>query len=89
VTELFLNAVKHAFPDGREGTITVEAEQDAKGILTLFIGDDGVGRGGGAPVQSQVGSLILSSLVTQLKALMTMENRAGLRVTIQVPPSSA
>jgi two-component sensor histidine kinase len=89
VTELFLNAVKHAFPDGREGAITVEAEQDAKGVLTLCIGDDGVGRAGEAPVQSQVGSLILSSLVTQLKARMMTENRAGLRVTIQVPPSSA
>lgn len=89
VTELFLNAAKHAFPDGREGTITVEAEQDAKGTLTLCIGDDGVGRAGEAPVQSQVGSLILSSLVTQLKARMMTEDRAGLRVTIQVPPSSA
>ena len=89
VTELFLNAVKHAFPEGCGGTIVIEAAEDTTGTLRLQVGDDGVGRSGAPAAQGNVGSLIVSSLVTQLKARMTVEEQNGLRVTIQVPPLSA
>ena len=42
LTELVQNALEHAFPDNREGTITVAAHR-ARGELVLTIRDDGVG----------------------------------------------
>jgi two-component system, sensor histidine kinase PdtaS len=42
VTEAITNAFKHAFPDGRSGTIDVEAGQ-ADGVTTIRVADDGVG----------------------------------------------
>ncbi|MCC6775568.1 MAG: HAMP domain-containing protein [Hyphomicrobiales bacterium] len=39
---LFLNAVIHAFPDGRPGVIIIEARQ-ARDAVDIFVSDDGVG----------------------------------------------
>lgn len=41
--ELISNAVKHAFPDGRRGTIGIELSEDADGLATFIVHDDGVG----------------------------------------------
>jgi signal transduction histidine kinase len=42
LTNLFLNSVIHAFPDGRTGSITVEARQ-ANEDVDIFVSDDGIG----------------------------------------------
>ncbi|MHA6344236.1 ATP-binding protein [Roseivivax sp. CAU 1761] len=41
--ELILNAVKHAFPNGRNGTVRIELTRDATDHAVLVVGDDGVG----------------------------------------------
>lgn len=43
ITNLFQNAVVHAFPDGREGTITIELRTDGENMVFLSVEDDGVG----------------------------------------------
>jgi signal transduction histidine kinase len=46
LTNLFLNSVIHAFPDGRTGGITVEARQvctPSRDDIELFVSDDGIG----------------------------------------------
>src|SRR5262249_55214597 len=46
LTNLFLNSVIHAFPDGRAGTIKVEARHistPSHDDVELFVSDDGVG----------------------------------------------
>ncbi|AWK86656.1 sensor histidine kinase [Azospirillum thermophilum] len=43
VNELLTNALKHAFPDGRPGTIRVEARRDAQGAVAILVADDGIG----------------------------------------------
>ena len=46
LTNLFLNSVIHAFPDGRTGRITVEARQSRaqqSDEIEIFVSDDGIG----------------------------------------------
>jgi signal transduction histidine kinase len=42
LTNLFLNSVVHAFPDGRAGSVVVEARQ-IRDDVDIFVSDDGVG----------------------------------------------
>ncbi len=42
-SELITNALKHAFPDGRRGSVLVSLFRDSDGIPTLRISDDGIG----------------------------------------------
>jgi signal transduction histidine kinase len=42
LTNLFLNSAVHAFPDGRAGSIIVEARQ-VRDDVDIFVSDDGVG----------------------------------------------
>lgn len=42
VNELVTNALKHAFPDARGGTIQVLLRPDTDGMTVLSVGDDGV-----------------------------------------------
>jgi signal transduction histidine kinase len=42
LTNLFLNSVIHAFPDGRAGTVIVEARQ-VRDDVDIFVSDDGIG----------------------------------------------
>ena len=43
LTNLFLNAANHAFPDGRAGTISVTATTQGSEPIDLVFADDGVG----------------------------------------------
>jgi two-component sensor histidine kinase len=43
VNELVTNALKHAFPGGRAGTVRVSLHESPGGVLDLAVGDDGVG----------------------------------------------
>jgi two-component sensor histidine kinase len=43
--ELITNAVKHAFPDNREGTVSISLGREDDDILALVVADDGIGYG--------------------------------------------
>lgn len=43
VTNLVLNALRHAFPEGRPGTVTVDVRLDREAHVVLRIADDGIG----------------------------------------------
>lgn len=43
VTNLFMNALMHAFPDGRAGTLTITARGRPNGEVAIVFADDGVG----------------------------------------------
>jgi PAS domain S-box-containing protein len=43
LTNLFLNAVAHAFPDGRAGTIEISARESGKDNVEIIFSDNGVG----------------------------------------------
>jgi signal transduction histidine kinase len=50
VTNLFINALTHAFPDGRSGTFAIDAVQEGDNVVITFR-DDGIGMS--AEVQRQ------------------------------------
>jgi two-component sensor histidine kinase len=70
VTELVINALKHAFPDGRAGAIVVGYRADPAD-WTLSVSDDGVGVNGGAsPAKAGLGTSIVEALAKQLGAMV-------------------
>jgi len=93
VTELVINALKHAFPDDRRGTITVDyaGNGDDDGWM-LEVADDGVGMQpeGGAPPTAGLGTSIVEALVRQRRAKLTMlAGHPGTVVTIRHDPSGS
>jgi len=83
VTELVINALRHAFPDGRHGRIVVDCEFHGPN-WTLSVSDDGAGMPTD-PAQTRVGlgTSIVQALAKQLAATVAIEPRhPGTRVTI-------
>ena len=76
VTELVINALKHAFPDGRNGKINVGYFSIGPN-WTLSVGDDGIGMDG-APVKATagLGTSIVEALARQLHARVDVADRA-------------
>jgi two-component sensor histidine kinase len=83
VTELVINALKHAFPDGREGIIFVDYHSLGSD-WTLAVSDDGVGTS--ATLKSAkpgLGSSIVEALASQLEAKVETEDRhPGVMISI-------
>ncbi|WBY06552.1 histidine kinase dimerization/phosphoacceptor domain -containing protein [Sphingomonas sp. 7/4-4] len=67
VTELVINALKHAFPDGRPGKITVDYNFHGPNWI-LCVRDDGVGMPLTGPARTGLGTSIVAALAGQLNA---------------------
>ena len=76
VTELVINALKHAFPNGREGHIAVDFVLE-KSSWSLSVSDDGVGRqlDSSAPDRIGLGTTIVEALARKLKATVQIAAR--------------
>lgn len=88
VGELVTNAVKHAFPAGRSGTIAVALKRAANGTPTLSVVDDGVGIAADSqPGEGGLGSVIVRQLATQFGGEPHYERRSGggLQVSVSLP----
>lgn len=83
VTELVINALKHAFPDNREGEILVT--YSAKGeSWTLTVSDNGVGMPTLTPTKSGLGTSIVEALARQLGAKISAASASpGTSVSVQ------
>lgn len=79
LNELLSNALKHAFPGGRKGTIRVALKRVNRDELELSIGDDGVGFKGDLELkQGSFGLRLVHNLVSQLKGTLWLdETREG------------
>jgi two-component sensor histidine kinase len=81
LNELISNALKHAFPNGRAGTIAVTI---GSGADILSVSDDGIGFSGpidGAP-SSTLGMQLVHLLAEQIEAQVRVESNGGTRVTV-------
>jgi len=83
VTELVINALKHAFPGGRSGAIRVGYESH-DGNWTLTVADDGVGMPkDAASATPGLGTSIVEALARQLHAQIHVEDQnPGTRVSL-------
>ena len=81
LNELVSNALKHAFPDGREGTIVVTL---GKLDQLLSVSDDGVGLPAAmnTAASSSLGLELVHLLAEQIGAQVHVESDGGTRVTV-------
>lgn len=88
VTELVINALKHAFPDNREGTIIVRFESSATS-WRLSISDNGIGIASSLtepPAKSGLGTSIIEALTRQLNGRLTISDASpGTTVSMTFP----
>jgi len=93
VNELISNALKHAFPDGRRGTITIAFTQDAGNYATLSVEDDGVGvpeavvLEGSVEGSATLGIQLVYMLAGQLGGIVAFERAAPTRFVVHFPLS--
>jgi two-component sensor histidine kinase len=90
VNELVTNALKHAFPDGRSGTITATLSAN-RGGLELVIADDGVGMSAASRSRGTgLGQRLIQTFVKRLRAKhQVSSNENGTRHRIQIPAHAA
>lgn len=91
VNELVSNALKHAFPDGRAGVITVSLEPIAEGQMCLVVADDGVGipADAGRADGTSLGLSLVRTLVDQIGGSLTITSEVGAAFRICFSPSAA
>jgi two-component sensor histidine kinase len=84
VTEIASNALKHAFPDGRAGSVRCEVRAQAEGRFSLVVEDDGIGWTPSAAARGS-GLGIAMSLARQLEGEMRFEprERGGTRFLLE------
>jgi two-component sensor histidine kinase len=88
VNELVANALRHAFPGGRSGEISVSLSMDeTEKRFVLRVRDNGVGLPPGVdhefPVSS--GFVIIKSLVRQIRGELRREDGSGTRMVVMFP----
>lgn len=88
VNELLSNAFKHAFPDGRSGTVRLSLGKNADGGLLLSVDDDGVGLPVGLDPRSgsSLGLRIVGLLVDELGGRLDIMSGAGTSLKIFLDP---
>jgi len=87
INELVTNALKHAFPGQRHGTITIELGPVDADTMKLRIADDGVGLPAGfLPEKTQtLGMVLVSCLSQQLGGSLQMECVNGTVIVVYFP----
>jgi two-component sensor histidine kinase len=85
--ELVTNAIKHAFPDDLDGSVTVAFARADEGWC-LVVRDDGIGM---APLQRKagLGTGLVEQFVRQVGGELQIGGSRGPTVTIILPPEIA
>lgn len=82
VNELMTNALKHAFPDERPGTIAVDFARDGD-VYVLQVSDDGIGDP--ALGRSDARPRLVEIMVRQMGGRIEVSREEGFRVRIEIP----
>jgi two-component sensor histidine kinase len=86
LNEVLANAFKHAFPDRREGTITIQLAATEDGRGRLLVEDNGVGFDPATPAKG-IGQRLIRALTEQITGTseMTAGVSAGSRFELLFP----
>ncbi|HUJ90505.1 MAG TPA: PAS domain S-box protein [Syntrophorhabdales bacterium] len=84
INELVSNALKHAFPKGREGEITIQLLRRDTSQVTLTVSDNGIGFPERVNYRESpsLGLTLINSLVKQLDATLELDRSGGTTFTI-------
>jgi two-component sensor histidine kinase len=86
VNEALTNALKYAFPDGREGTIRVALHRLGEGTYTyvLSVADDGIGLPAGMDPKRRrsLGMTLIEGFSRQLGGELTFTSPPGVRLCL-------
>jgi PAS domain S-box-containing protein len=91
LNELMTNAVKHAFPDQRRGTVKVRLASGADAEVELSVTDDGVGLGTDfhARRSASLGVQLVLTLVEQLDGRLEIVQQGGTCFSVRFPARKA
>ena len=84
INELVSNALKHAFPHGREGEITIQLQRAGANQIALTVSDNGVGFPEHVDFRKSpsLGLTLIKSLVEQLDGAIELDSREGTAFTV-------
>lgn len=79
VNEIVTNSLKHAFPGGRSGQISISLSANPDGLATLLVSDDGVGLPDGLDPLSvnSLGLQLVPLLAEQVQGKLTIRGKPG------------
>ncbi|MDM7926717.1 MAG: PAS domain S-box protein [bacterium] len=91
LSELVTNALKHAFPADREGTLRVDFRSYRRRFWRMAVSDDGVGlpRGKNGPGSEGFGMELIRILTEQLDGRLQVRRAKGATFTVTFPSAEA
>jgi PAS domain S-box-containing protein len=83
INELISNSLKHAFPDGRSGEISIDLRSEDDGFK-LVVSDDGIGFNEEQNIKhsTTLGIQLVDTLVKQIDGYMSLDTTGGTRYEI-------
>jgi PAS domain S-box-containing protein len=91
LNELLTNALKHAFPSDRRGSVSVELLSTMEGGISLIVADDGVGIAEDFSIERSrsLGMQLVATLVEQLGGQLSISRIGGTAFGITIPANAA
>jgi two-component sensor histidine kinase len=88
VNELLTNTLKYAFPDGRQGKVTLKLQKQTDGTLLLQVADNGIGKTG-LTRGTGFGGQLIELLTQQLGGTIKEEIKDGTHFNFTFKPVNA
>ena len=77
LSELVTNALKYAFPDGREGTVSVTLRDHGHGRCVLTVSDNGIGFAPMPETATSMGLRLIRGVVSQMGGTYSFQSNGG------------
>ncbi len=87
VNELLSNALKHAFPEGQSGQITIDLSLSLDNEVNLIVSDDGVGLPDDFDfsISKSLGLNLVNALISQINGSIHFADTIGPKVEVSFP----
>ena len=89
VNELVANAIAHAHPEGRAGSVRIALTLLPDNRAALTVSDDGVGYLAPSQDPSKLGLWLIRGLTDQVKGIMTTTTTDGVTAQLEFPVGAA